>query len=203
MSGQETGDFSKSLRFRAGLTLIIVGHATLVLALVLPSIGLVSSVVGGFLAVAGESLSLASIAFLGMQGFKLIKSKVFRFASSVFESPVGRARHALGIGLFLSSILANYVIMLYGWAAFRSATPQEPWPVLWGLDYGQQATLVHWMAIVSEGAFLCAIYVLGARWWERFRMLFVYAEEAGSGTPNRNSPGGAVGASQQGGTIPG
>ena len=168
-------DFTKTWRYKIGIALIIFGHLCLAVGLLLPLLGLVpkggAGIVGALLG-GGEVISMISIAFLGLQGFKAIKSKIFGVVTAGFDGPIGRVRHAVGITLFVSSFLTNYVILFYAWTAFRTVTVEEPFPLIWDLDYGQQATLVHWLAIWGEVSFLASIYVLGGVWWGRFRALF-------------------------------
>ena len=49
------------------------------------------------LVIGGEVVSLASIVFLGKEGFLAIKSKVFGAVKGGFVAQVGRTRHAVGI----------------------------------------------------------------------------------------------------------
>jgi hypothetical protein len=168
-------DFTKTWRYRVGLALIILGHVAIGVGMLLPLLGLVKkggAGLVGVLIVGGEITTLASIVFLGMQGFKAIKSKIFGAVKGGYVAPVGRVRYAIGITLFVSSFLTNYLILFYVWTAFRMVAVEDPFPIIWGLDHGGQATLVHWLAVWGEAAFLVSIYVLGAAWWGRFRSLF-------------------------------
>ena len=67
-------DFTNTWRYKAGLTLIIVGNGILLLGIVMPALGAGASTVGTMV-IGGEVISLASIAFLGKEGFKAIKNK--------------------------------------------------------------------------------------------------------------------------------
>ena len=166
-------DFTKSWRYKIGLTMIIVGNLGILFALVMPALGVGAGAVGA-LVVGGEIVSLASIAFLGKEGFKAIKSKFFAFVKASYARPVGKTRHYIGIVLLCANVLTYFILALYAWDSFAAATPKGPHPIVWGLDLDQQASMVEWLFLIGELAFLVAIYVLGADWWGRFRRIFVW-----------------------------
>ena len=69
-------DFTRTWRYKVGLFMIIAGNAIIVLGLFMPMLGFGAAVVGAMV-VGGEIISLGSIVFLGKEGFKAIKAKVF------------------------------------------------------------------------------------------------------------------------------
>lgn len=166
-------DFTRTWRYKVGLTMIVVGNLGIVGAVLLGFMGLGAATVGA-LVVGGEIVSLASIVFLGKEGFKAIKSKVVVFAKSTYTAPVGKSRHYIGIALLLANVVTTYLIMLYAWDAFEAAGAEGPTAAVWGLDIEQQGSLVFWLFLIGELSFLIAIYVLGAEWWEKFRRIFVW-----------------------------
>jgi hypothetical protein len=168
-----TEDFTKTWRYKLGLFLIVVGHLVIAGALVLPLLGASAAVVGAAV-LSGELMSMASIVFLGKDGFLAIKKKVFGFLKRGFTAEVGPARHYLGLVLFFLNGLTLYIMMVYAWTSFSAVTPEDPLPIVWGLDFRQQEKLVFGLFLTGEIAFLVSIYVLGADWWERFRALIVY-----------------------------
>lgn len=170
-------DFARTWRYKVGLTMIIGGHLLILCALVVPLLGVGAGTVG-VMVLGGELVSLASIAFLGMEGFKAIKAKFFAFLKAGFVAPVGRIRYYIGVALFCTHVVTTYIIVIYAWIAFETTTPESPVPVIWGLDFGEQGTMLYWLFLIGEITFLSSIYVLGADWWERFRGLFVW-EAAG------------------------
>ena len=171
-------DFTRTWRYKIGLGLIIIGHLVLAMGLVLPALGLAGGVLVGVLLASGEIISLSSIVFLGVEGFKAIKSKVFAFAKVGYAASVGPVRHYIGIVLLCTNVLTTYITVLYAWAAFKATTPESPTPVIWGLEFAQQETLVFWLFLIGEVSFLVAIYVLGADWWGKFRRIFVWEAPA-------------------------
>ncbi len=166
-------DFTRTWRYKVGLAMIIAGNGVIVIGLFLPILGAGASVVGAAV-LGGELVSLASIAFLGKEGFMAIKSKVFAFVKAGYAARVGPVRHYIGIVLLCTNLLTTYIIAAYAWTAFESTTPERPMPAIWGLDFAQQGEMVFWLLLSGEITFLIAIYVLGADWWEKFRNIFVW-----------------------------
>ena len=172
-AGTAAKDFKQSWRYRLGLALIIVGHLTLAIALLLPLLGLgVSS--AGLLLISGEAMAWLSILFLGKEGFQVIKAKVFRAAKLGFAGPVGKVRHYIGIFLVSFNGLTAWTLLVLVLLISSRATPEAPTPEVWGLNWSQQNDLALFLLIAGEVTFFVGIYVLGADWWERFRQLFLW-----------------------------
>lgn len=174
-SPQADGDFTRTWRYKVGLFMIIVGNGVIVLAILSPIIGVSGKLVGPAV-IGGEVLSLGSIVFLGKEGFKAIKSKIFGFIKAGFTEHVSRKRHYIGVALLCTNIVTTAILFLFSWEAYGAATPDSP---VWGFDFEQQGTLVSWLFIIGEVSFLIAIYVLGAQWWSKFRGLFVWKQPEG------------------------
>ena len=166
-------DFTNTWRYKAGLTLIIVGNGILLLGIVMPALGAGASTVGTMV-IGGEVISLASIAFLGKEGFKAIKNKAFGFIKSTYTGAVGSTRHYLGISLLLASQAVLYMNVIYLWQFFERSTDGGSHPIIWGLDQAQQDSLLLTMFVIGEVCFLVSIYVLGSDWWGKFRRIFVW-----------------------------
>ena len=166
-------DFTQTWRYKVGLGLIIFGNLGILLGVLLSFVGVGAATIGA-LVVGGEIVSLASIVFLGKEGFKAIKSKAVAFVKTGYTAPVGMTRHYVGIALLCTSMLTTYIMMIYAWEAFEATTPEGPAPAIWGLDLVQQGELVFGLFLMGEIAFLAAIYVLGADWWGKFRRMFVW-----------------------------
>lgn len=166
-------EFNKSYRHRIGITLIVLGHLLLALAMLLPILGL-AAVGAGFLFASGEAMAWLSIVFLGKEGFKEIKSKIFRTARAGFVAPVGRVRHYIGIFLVFFNGLTAWTLLLLVLLISSRATPELPTPEVWGLNWSQQNDLAIFLLVAGEATFFIGIYVLGADWWDRFRQLFIW-----------------------------
>ena len=164
-------DFTKTWRYKVGLTMIIVGNLGILLALAMPALGAGAGIVGAMV-LGGELVSLASIIFLGKAGFKAIKSKFVGAIKASYTGSVGKTRHYIGVALLCANVLTTFILAFYAWDSFAAATPEGPQPIVWGLDLAQQASMVEWLFLIGEISFLVAIYVLGADWWGRFRRIF-------------------------------
>jgi hypothetical protein len=173
-----TADFRKTWRYKVGLTLIVGGHVILLIGIVLPFLGM-SAAISGASVLGGEVIGLASIVFLGKEGFKAIKSKMFGAVKASYTAQVGRTRHTIGIILFCANVLTTYTFAAYAWVVFGRITPDNPFPEIWGLSFDQQQSMVLWLFLAGEITFLLAIYVLGADWWGRFRRIFVWEKPQG------------------------
>ena len=168
-------DFTKTWRYKVGLFMIIVGNAGIVGAVLMGFMGLGAATVGAIV-VGGEIISLASIVFLGKEGFMAIKNKIVAAAKSTYTQPVGRTRHRIGITLLLANVATTFLMMVYAWDAFAIAVAQGPAAPVWGLNLEDQGTLVFYLFLIGEVSFLIAIYTLGADWWGKFRRIFIFEE---------------------------
>lgn len=176
-SAQAGAAFRKSWRYRVGLALIIIGHAVLLCAMALPmlefGIGL-----AGTLVVVGEGTCVLSIVFLGKDGFLEIKQRIVRTAREGFVTPVGRARFRAGIALLALSTVALFVVEMLALQHVLRATPHGAAPTVLGIAPAALGRLVLYLIVSGELAFIAAIYVLGADWWDRLRALFVWRNPA-------------------------
>ncbi len=175
---EAAADFTRTWRYKVGLTMIIVGNLGILSALAMPALGAGAGTVGAMV-VGGEIISLASIVFLGKAGFKAIKSKFVGAIKASYTGAVGKTRHYIGIVLLCANVVTTFILALYSWDSFAAATPEGPHPIVWGLDMAQQASLLEWVFLIGEISFLVAIYVLGADWWGKFRRIFVWEAPEG------------------------
>ena len=171
--GNPPDDFTRTGRYKVGLTLIVGGHLVLLVGLVVPFLGAGAGLVGA-LVLGGEVIALSSIVFLGKAGFLAIKSKIVGAVKASYTHPVGRVRHYVGIVLLLTNALTTWTVAVYAGSAFSAITPETPLPRVWGLDHHQQDTMLLWLFLIGEISFLIGIYVMGADWWGRFRRIFVW-----------------------------
>jgi hypothetical protein len=166
-------DFTKTWRYKLGLAMIVGGNLGIVGAVLMGFMGLSSAAVGAIV-VGGEVISLASIVFLGKEGFKAIKAKFLGFLKSSYTAPVSQTRHRIGILLLLTHVATGYLIILYAWEAFGVAAAKGADAAVWGLNLSGQSELVFTLFLIGEISFLVSIYVLGADWWGKFRRIFVW-----------------------------
>ena len=167
------------LRYKAGLFLFIGGHLVLLGGILLPALGMAGeggAKLAGAMVLGGELVAMASIVFLGKEGFLKLKSKITGAVKEGYVEPVGRARHYLGLVLFFFNVAVAYFIVYYAWVSFGAATPEMPMTEVWGLGLGDQWEMLATLFIVGEISFLVSIYVLGADWWGRFRDLIVWSD---------------------------
>lgn len=167
-------DFSQTWRYKLGVFLIVLGHIILLGGLLAPTVLKVSVATVGFALITGEIITFSSIVFLGMEGFKTIKSKVFRFLKASYVADVGPKRHYIGIALFFVCMVTTYVTIIYAWIAFNATIPTQPAPIVWGLSVAQQKVMVLSLFFIGEVSLLISFYVLGARWWEKLRELVIW-----------------------------
>ena len=71
-SATQASDFTQTWRYKIGLGLIIIGHVGILLGVLGGFIGFGAATIGA-LVVGGEIVALASIVFLGKDGFIAIK----------------------------------------------------------------------------------------------------------------------------------
>ena len=167
-------DFTKTWRYKVGFTMIVVGNLGMLFAIaVLPFLGVGAGTVG-VLVLGGEIISLTSIVFLGKEGFKAIKSKLFAFVKAGYAAPVGRTRHYIGFVMLCANALTTYILVVISWTSLDVDTPENVMSVTWGLNFAQQETLAFSLFLIGEISFLVGIYVMGADWWERFRRIVVW-----------------------------
>ena len=165
--------FTRTWRYKVGLTLIVGGHVILLIGALLPFLGM-GAAISGAVILGGEVTALASIVFLGKEGFKAIKAKMVGAVKASYTASVGRTRHFIGIILLCANVLTTYAFAAYAWVVFDRITPESPFPEVLGLSFQQQDDLLLWLFLAGEITFVLAIYVLGADWWGRFRNIFVW-----------------------------
>ena len=164
-----------SRRYRVGLTLFIIGNAIVASSPLLPILGVDVGIVGAII-VAGEIAATGSIFFLGKEGFKRLKAKLFRFLKPT-EGPISRARHRIGVGLLVFNTVAIYAALTLVLVAYSRTTVENPFPIVFGLGFEEQGTTFLALFFGGGAAFIASFYVLGAEWWDRFKQLFEYQAE--------------------------
>lgn len=127
---------------------------------------------GAIYLASGEIAFLAAVALLGKPFVTAVKDKIKGF----FRRPgqparprsIGRTRHAIGVSLFLLSIVPYYATM----GLLLLAHPREP---------DRQALL--YLLLAGEALFFVSLFILGEEFWARLKRLFEWPgkEQAASG----------------------
>jgi hypothetical protein len=165
-----------SFRYRLGLGVFIVGNLLAVTGLLLPLLGFAKGSMVGVIAVmlgAGEVISLASIFFLGKEGFKELKSKLFGIFKRVPSGkPISRRRHRVGCTLLALNVLLQFAALVFPIASHHGVASDGTFPEVLGLDRSEQLQWFVGILAAAEVLFFAGVYALGADWWARFRALF-------------------------------
>lgn len=152
-------------RLRVGLALIVTSFLTPLLALLLPLIDIptaAKATLGGLL-MAGipEVFTVAAVAVMGKSGFAWVKGKAFGFLKR--HGPrevVSRTRYRIGLAMLI-------LPMVYAWVAWYMPESLPGLPE-YRLEIGVAMDLIFWSAFL----------VLGGRFWDKVRALFVYEARA-------------------------
>lgn len=180
----EAPDTPPSFRYRLGLALFIVGNLLAVVGLLLPVLGFAKGAMVGVIAVmlgAGEVISLASIFFLGKEGFKELKSKLFGLFKRVPSGePISRRRHRLGCALLALNVLLQFAALVFPIASHYGIATDGTFPQVLGLGRAEQLQWFVGLLAAAEVSFFAGVYALGADWWARVRALFGEGSEPSS-----------------------
>jgi hypothetical protein len=152
-------------RFKTGVTLFVLGW---ICPLFIPLVTLSAlssewkTILAGALLVGGpEVLSLISIAFLGRDGFNLLKSRAFALIKRAAPSAsVSRMRYRIGLLLLLPHVL--YAQMIF----------YAPGLIPFYEQYSLQ------MNLTADALFVATLFILGGEFWEKVRALFYYDARA-------------------------
>jgi hypothetical protein len=165
-----------SFRYRLGLAVFVVGNLLAVMGLLLPLLGLAKGPMVGVVAVmlgAGEVISLASIFFLGKEGFKELKSKLFGLFKRVPSGePISRRRHRVGCTLLALNVLLQFAALVFPIASHYGVASDGTFPEVLGLGRGEQLQWFVGILAAAEVLFFAGVYALGADWWARFQAIF-------------------------------
>ena len=171
-------------RYRLGLGVFIVGNVLAVSGVLLPVLGFAEGRMVGVIAVmlgAGEVISLASIFFLGKEGFKELKSKLFRLFKRVPSGqPISEGRHRFGCALLALNVLLQFAALIFPIASHYGVATDGTFPEVFGLGHAEQLQWFVGLLAASEVFFFAGVYALGADWWARFRSLFEMGSEPSS-----------------------
>ena len=104
---------------------------------------------------------LASVVLLGRPGFNQLKGRLAgAFQNHVMPDEVGPLRYGIGLVMFV-------VPLVFAW---KAPYVTELMPLL-----GRHSTTA---AIVTDAIFVASLFVLGGRFWDKLRALFVRRAQA-------------------------
>jgi len=165
-------------RYNTGLGLFIIGFSTFLATAILGPLFDLNATMIGTLFVVSEILQFSSIFFLGKEGFKRIKGKIFGWMKRKPGEklmPVGKVRHYVGLILtFVMSAIFNYTALALTWVTFdltMEVDPAGPMPSIWSIPFEHVGYWIIGFFLAGELMLLMGLVVLGGEWWERFREL--------------------------------
>ena len=149
------------LRFRLGLTILIVGWFSPLLIPVVTRTSLATewkTIISGLLAVGiPEVFTVAAIAIMGKSGFNLIKERIFSFLKK--HGPPDRislTRYRIGLVMFVLPIV-------FGWLGPYGAHKIP------GYETHRLVVIV-----IGDLMFAASLLVLGGDFWDKIRALFIH-----------------------------
>jgi len=153
------------LRFRLGLTILIVGWFSPLLIPVVTRTSLATewkTIISGLLAVGiPEVFTVAAIAIMGKSGFNLIKERIFSFFKK--HGPPDRVsltRYRIGLVMFVLPIVI-------GWLG--------PYGAHHISGYETHRLVV---IVIGDLMFVASFFVLGGDFWDKIRSLFTLSAKA-------------------------
>ena len=155
------GQPSIGLRFRLGLTILIVGWLSPLLIPVVTRTSLATewkTIISGLLAVGiPEVFTVAAIAIMGKSGYNLIKERIFSFFKK--HGPPDRVslnRYRIGLVMFVLPIIL-------GWLGPYGAHKIPGYE-----------THRFTVSVIGDLMFIASLFLLGGDFWDKIRALFVY-----------------------------
>ena len=157
----KTGLPRGGLRFRLGLTILIVGWLSPLLIPVVTRTSLATewkTIISGLLAVGiPEVFTVAAIAIMGKEGYNLIKKRIFGFLKK--HGPPDRVsltRYRIGLVMFVLPVL-------FGWLGPYGAH-RIP-----GYEAHRLA-----VSVIGDVMFMASLFVLGGDFWDKISALFIH-----------------------------
>ena len=161
MSGGADSGLNIAWRLKAGAAMfalsILVPAAGVPVAISLGLPATIATAVSGASLIAGEALGIAAVAIMGRAGYLQIKTWVTGILKRrALPGEVTRARYNLGLVLFCMPLLFAWLSVYT--ADFIPGFRQNPLPYAIGGDF----------------MLLASLFVLGGRFWDKLRSLFVH-----------------------------
>jgi len=175
-----------------GFLLFGIGNALAILGLVLAALGYVQGSTAAWviaLVAVGELTTLGSVLALGNEGYQTLQARgsvVLRRGEAATAQPITARRRLFGIAVLLAHLAAYLFVWTMAILGYSAATPEDPFPAVFGLTFDAQGPVLVWAVIAAELLFVLAIFALGPAWWERFKQLFRY--EGAPSAPEPKAP---------------
>jgi len=165
VAASKTGQPQSGLRFRWGLTILIVGWLSPLLIPIVTRTSLATgwkTIISGLLAVGiPEVFTVAAMAIMGKSGFNLIKERIFSFLKK--HGPPDRVsltRYRIGLVMFVLPIVI-------GWLG--------PYGAHHISGYETHRLVV---IVIGDLMFVASLFVLGGDFWDKIRSLFIHRARA-------------------------
>ena len=165
VAASKTGQPRGGLRFRWGLTILIVGWLSPLLIPIVTRTSLATgwkTIISGLLAVGiPEVFTVAAMAIMGKSGFNLIKERLFSFLKK--HGPPDRVsltRYRIGLVMFVLPII-------FGWLG--------PYGAHHISGYETHRLVV---IVIGDLMFVASLFVLGGDFWDKIRSLFIHRARA-------------------------
>jgi hypothetical protein len=177
-----------------GFVLFSIGNGLAIAGFVLAALGYADGAWAGWiiaLVATGELAILASVSFLGDDGYQQLEARTSAFVrrgTAAKTGPVSETRHAAGLALLIAHLATYLLVWIGGILSYTRATNDDPFPSVYGLTFEEQGPAFVWGVILAELLFVVAIYVLGPDWWGRFKTLFQYRPSAEPPEPETPKP---------------
>jgi len=177
-----------------GFLLFSIGNGLAIAGLVLAGLGYANNGGAGWivaLVAVGELTILASVLFLGDEGYEQLEARTSAFLRRDARERTGSVtahRHRVGLALLVAHLATYLLVWTAGILAYSRATDENPFPSVFGLPFEEQGPAFVWGVISAELLFVLAIYALGPAWWDRFKRLFRYQPAAAPPEPAPPAP---------------
>ena len=169
-AASKTGQPRGGLRFRLGLTILIVGWLSPLLIPIVTRTSLATewkTIVSGLLAIGiPEVFTVAAIAIMGKSGYNLIKERIFSFLKK--HGPPDRVsltRYRIGLVMFV-------LPLVLGWLGPYGAHKIP--------GYETHRLVV---SVIGDLMFIASFFVLGGDFWDKIRSLFILSAKAQFNSP--------------------
>ena len=158
MSGSKS-----SIRYKLGMVFIIFGIISPAVGFIVPFLGLSQtlavSLVGIFFIGAPEVFLILGAALAGKEAMIAIKTRVKDlFTKKITPQAVGKVRYNIGLGLFVGSILVNWILQYLNFSVDTT-------------DYQQVLMII---TVIFDLMILSAFFIMGEQFCEKIKKIFIW-----------------------------